>query len=154
MYSELARSICAPRDRQPTASGHGARRVGNFKSAARRRDVVRRTADRVNAATGVVTVAEQLRERGANDDIVRRYASPVGRKTAEAWRKAHGADPEQTGLAAAGRHGRSRLVAAFGYPADARPVLDTVIDAYELADPNAPKGRKAPRVRLVDLIGA
>lgn len=152
-YSAIARSICQPRDKQakaaPVRTGRAARvRVGRHDSPARQRDILMRLADRVNAASDIVTVAGQLRQRGADDDLVRRYASPVGRKVAAAVRT-EGAQPEQVALAVAGR----KLVAAFGY-AD-RWTVDAVIEAYELADPNSPvKGRKAPRIRLTDLIGA
>jgi len=153
-YSETARSICQPRDKQakaaPVRTGRAARiRVGTYDSPARRRDVLLRLADRVNAAAGMVTVAGELRARGASDDLVRRYASPVGRKTAEVAR-ATGVRTEQTALAVAGR----RLVPAFGYSADCRELVEGVIDVYELADPDSPvKGRKAPRIHLTDLIG-
>ena len=151
-YSEIARSICQPRDKQPKSaparSGRAARtRVGTFNSPARRRDVLVRLTERVNARNGVVTVAEQLRDRGASVDIERRYASAVGRKVA-ANARAIGVEPQQTGLAVAGR----KLVPAFGYTNIY--MIDAVIDGYEMADPRAPKSRKAPRVRLVDLIGS
>jgi hypothetical protein len=158
-YSDIARNICPPRDRQakaaPARTGRAARaRVGSFDSPARRRDVLLRLANRVNAAEGVLTVAEQLRERGADGDLVRRYASPVGRKTAAVWRETHdGAGPAQIGLAAAGRRGL-QLLRVSGYRAEDRELLDAVIDVYQMPDPRAPKSRKAPRVHLTDLIGA
>jgi len=153
-YSDVARTICAPRDKQakakaaPVRTGRAARvRVGTFDSPARRREVLLRLAERVNAEAGTVTVADRLRALGAADDLVRRYSSPVGRKVAEAVRQG-GSQPEQTGLAVAGH----KLVPSFGY-AD-RAAVDAVISSYTLPDPRSPKGRKAPRVRLTDLIGA
>lgn len=153
-YSDIARSICAPRDKQrkgaPVRTGRADRvRVGRYDSPARQRDILMRLADRVNAADGVLTVASHLRERGASADIVRRYASPVGRKMAAAYRL----QDEQTTLNATGVADR-RLVRVLGYKLSDAPLLDAVIDGYELADPNSPvKGRKAPRIRLTDLIG-
>lgn len=129
-HSDFARSICAPRDRQPKASGRAARRVGTFKSPARRRDVMARTAARLNAASGVVTVAAEMSALGIGDDVVRRYASAVGRKTAKTWRAQTGTEPVVSAVAPAGRHGRSKLVPVFGYPADALEMIDDVIDGY------------------------
>lgn len=155
-YSDIARDICPPRDRQgmsaPVKTGRAARRrVGTFNSPARRRDVLQRLTDRVNAAAGVLTVDKQLRDRGADSELVRRYASSVGRKAAAAYRAETDTDPAPVGLAVAGRH----LVWAAGYQPGDSKFLDRVIDSYELADPNSPiKGRKAPRVHLTDLIGA
>lgn len=136
-------------DVTPVRTGRAARtRVGAYNSPQRRRDVLTRLTMRVNAAAGVLTVADALRERGADADLTRRYASPVGRKVAEAARKATGTDPAQNGLAVAGR----RLVWASGYTSADRPMLDAVIDAYEMRDPDAPKTGKAARVRLLDVI--
>lgn len=136
-------------EHKPVKTGRAARtRVGTYNSPERRRDVLTRLTVRVNAAAGVLTVADVLRERGADADLVKRYASPVGRKTAAAWRQATGTEPQQAGLAVAGR----RLVRASAYSAADRPMLDAVIDGYEMRDPAAPKSGKAARVRLVDLL--
>lgn len=136
-------------EHQPVKTGRAARnRVGTYNSPERRRDVLTRLTVRVNAAAGVLTVADALRERGADADLVRRYASAVGRKTAEAARKSTGNDPRQIGLAVAGR----RLVWASGYTSAERPMLDAVIEGYEMRDPDAPKTGKAARVRLLDVI--
>lgn len=153
-YSAVARSICAPRDKQakaaPVRTGRAGRvRVGRHDSPQRQRDILLRLADRVNAGAGITTVAGELRARGASDELVRRYGSAVGRKVAAAYRTNAEAEPEQAALAVIGH----RLVSSFGY-AD-HTTVSAVIDAYELADPNSPvKGRKAPRIRLTDLIGA
>lgn len=135
---------------QATAkTGRAARvRVGTFNSPARRRDVLTRLTVRVNTAAGILTVADALREHGADADLVRRYASPVGRKTAAAWRTEHDTEPEQIGLAVVGRG----LVWAAGYRPQDRAMLDAVIEGYEMRDPAAPKTGKAPRVRLLDVI--
>jgi len=130
-------------------AGRAARaRVGTYSSPARRAANLAKVAERVNAAEGVLTVADVLRDRGADADLVRRYASPVGRKTAAAWREATGTEPQQNGLAVAGR----RLVRASAYSAADRAMLDAVIDGYEMRDPAAPKIGKAARVRLADLL--
>lgn len=154
-YSDFARSICPPSDRKrgvaPARTGRAARvRVGTYNSPQRRRDVLLRLADRVNAQEGILTVAGHLRQLGAGDDIVRRYASPVGRKLAAAYRDAMATEPEHIALAVGGRG----LVRASGYRLNDAPLLDAVIESYEMADPSAPKSRKAPRIRLTDLIGA
>lgn len=134
---------------KPIRTGRAARtRVGTFNSPARRRDVLTRLTIRVNTAAGILTVADALRDHGADADLVRRYASPVGRKMAAAHRAATDAEPEQIGLAVAGRS----LVWASGYrPAD-RAMLNAVIEGYEMRDPAAAKSGKAPRVRLLDVI--
>lgn len=148
--------ILPPRPQRPVKgqnksvkTGRAARtRVGTFNSPERRRDVLTRLTVRVNAAAGVLTVADALRDHGADADLVRRYASPVGRKMAAAHRAATDAEPEQIGLAVAGR----RLVWASGYRPSERAMLNAVIEGYEMRDPAAPKTGKAPRVRLLDVI--
>lgn len=129
-YSDHARSICPPSDRRAKSPRGAERRTGTFKSAARRRDVLARTAARLNAASGVVAVADEMAAMGIGQDVVRRYASAVGRKTAKAWRERTGLEPELTAVAPAGHHSRSRLVPAFGYPASALPVIDDTIERY------------------------
>lgn len=146
--SEYAHQICPPQDHQPAQPHRPARKPGAFNSTVRRLHNLRLIAERVNAPAGILTVAARLAERGAPADLIRRYASPVGRKVAAAWRNTTGTEPEQRGLAVSGR----RLVWAAGYRADDRALIDSVIDAYEMPDPSAPKSRKAPRVRLLDLI--
>jgi len=151
-YSDIARSVCAPRDRMAKAPARG-RRTGS-RSVARRREVLVRTVGRRNVEAGVVSVADRLAARGADFELERRYASPVGRKVAQAWRARTGSEPELAAVASAGHCGRSRIVPVFGYSPRDLSVIDDVIDGYETADPNSPvKGRRAPRVRLVDLAG-
>lgn len=139
-----------PMDHLPKQPHRPARKPGRFNSPARRLHNLRLIAQRVNAPAGIVTVAARLAERGASADLIRRYASPVGRKVYAAWRAATGAEATRTGLAVAGR----RLVWAAGYRATDLGLIDTVIDDYEMPDPSAPRSRRAPRVRLLDLIGA
>lgn len=136
-------------EHKPAKTGRAARvRVGTFNSPQRRSDVLTRLTVRVNAAAGILTVADALRDHGADADLVRRYASPVGRKMAAAHRAATDAEPEQIGLAVAGR----KLVWASGYRPSERAMLNAVIEGYEMRDPAAPKTGKAPRVRLLDVI--
>lgn len=137
-----------PQDHQPAQPHRPARKPGRFNTPARRLYNLRLIAERVNNPAGILTVAARLAERGASADLIRRYASPVGRAMAKAYRAATRTEPTQTGLAVAGR----RLVWAAGYRADDLALLDGVIDGYEMPDPAAPKSRRAPRVRLLDLI--
>lgn len=137
-----------PMDHLPKQPRRRSDKPGRFNSPARRLYNLRLIAERVNNPAGILTVAARLAERGASADLIRRYASPVGRAMAKAYRAAAKAEPTQTGLAVSGR----RLVWAAGYRADDLALLDGVIDGYEMPDPNAPRSRKAPRVRLLDAI--
>lgn len=113
--SVVARRICPPMDRQPKCSapariGRAARaRVGRFDSAARRRDVLARVVQRVNA--GLVTVAGYLTQLGADQDTIRRYASQVGKRAKAAYAAKFGVEPARSGLAVVGRH----LARVFAY---------------------------------------
>lgn len=126
-----------------TKTGRAARvRVGHHTSKARHLDVLGRLALELNRSAGVVTVADELRLRGADADLIRRYASPVGRKTAQAYRTVTGTEPRQIGVAVIG----IRLGYAFGYGEDDRAMVGAVIEDYETKSP--------VRARLLDLIGA
>jgi hypothetical protein len=139
MTSDTARSIRQPLDRQRKAPRRACGKPGTHWERA--------VAAYRNRA--VATVEDTLKARGADDELARRMRSAVGCAVAKAYRAETGAEPQQCGWAVTRKH---RLTPVFAYPD--RALLDSVIDGYELADPRAPKGGKAPRVRLTDLMGS
>jgi|GEM_PF-4075456 len=106
--SEFARSICPVADHQPKRPRRSSGKVGSTMSTARRRAVLLRLAERVNS--GVLTAASYLRDLGADDDTVRRYASTLGKRV-KALAAAKGITPALSGLAVVGR----RLVRCLAY---------------------------------------
>jgi hypothetical protein len=73
---------------------------------------------------GRTTAADYLAEIGADADTIRRFASPFGRKVAQAHRAATGNDPAQSGAALV----RGQLMRVYAY-AD-RALLDGVARDY------------------------
>lgn len=73
---------------------------------------------------GRVTAADYLAQIGADDDTIRRFASPFGRKVAQAYRVATGSEPAQSGAALV----RGQLMRVFAY-AD-RALLDGAARDY------------------------
>ena len=125
----------------PVRTGRAARtRVGHHMSRERRLDNLGRMVLVLNRAAGVVTVADELRLRGADVDIVRRYASPVGRRVAQVYRASAETEPRQIGVAVIGIN----IGPAFGYAEADRDLIGSVIDGYETKSP--------VRARLLDLI--
>ncbi|HEY8977709.1 MAG TPA: hypothetical protein VIN75_26075 [Burkholderiaceae bacterium] len=112
-------------ENRPAKTGRAARvRAGTFNSVARRADVLRRLAERVN--TGRTTTATYLGTLGADEAFIASYASPYGRAVAKVYREKFGAEPERSGLAVRGRH----LLRVFAYSADELPILDAAARAY------------------------
>lgn len=106
--SQFARSVREPRDRQPKSQRARSAKPGRFDSAQRRRFNLAQVAARVNS--GVVTAASYLRDLGADDDTIRRYASQLGKRV-KALAAAKGITPTLAGLAVVGR----RLVRCLAY---------------------------------------
>lgn len=73
---------------------------------------------------GKTTTADYLASLGADTDTIRRFASPFGRKVAQAHRAATGSEPTRNGLALV----RGQLMRVFAY-AD-RALLATVAREY------------------------
>lgn len=110
---------------RPVKTGRAARvRVGRFNSVARRRDVLARLVERVNA--GRTTAAEYLTGIGADAEFIRRFASPFGREIAKQYRTKFGTEPVKAGLALVHR----RLVRVFAYATDELPILDAAARTY------------------------
>lgn len=110
----------------PPRTGRAARvRTGHHMSAQRQVAVLDALVARVN--TGRITAAEYLTGvLGADEEFVRRYASPFGRHVAQAYRAAFGMEPAKAGLARRG----TRLVPCFAYTAAEVPVLYEAALAY------------------------
>lgn len=117
-------------------------KVGPTMSVARRRAVLTALVERVNSAARVLTVARFLAEHGASAELIRSYASGVGRAAAKAYRAAVKAEPARSALALVGHH----LARVFAYTETDRPLLNAVLADYEVKTP--------VRARLLDLIGA
>lgn len=73
---------------------------------------------------GKVTTADYLAAIGADAETIRRFASPFGRKVAQAYRAATGSEPTRNGLALV----RGQLMRVFAY-AD-RGLLDATARDY------------------------
>lgn len=97
-----ATTLPKPMDHQPKQPrGRRARKPGAFDSATRRQHNLRLIAERINA--GVITAASYLKQLGADDDTIRRYASVLGKRV-KALAASKGIEPALTGLAVVGRH--------------------------------------------------
>ncbi len=97
-----------PMDHQPKAQRTRHAKPGRFDSAERRRFNLTLIAARVNS--GVLTAASYLKQLGADDDTIRRYASQLGKRV-KALAAAKGITPTLAGLAVVGR----RLVRCLAY---------------------------------------
>ena len=97
-----------PMDYQRKQSHRRTGKPGRFNSPARRAWTLARLAERVN--TGVLTAASYLRDLGADDDTIRRYASQLGKRV-KALAATKGVQPTLSGLAVVGR----RLVRCLAY---------------------------------------
>lgn len=121
--SQFARSVRQPLDHQRPQPRTRSGKVGRFNTPERRRDVLARLVARVNA--NVVTAASYLKQLGADDDTIRRYASQVG-KRAKALAAAKGITPTLSGLALVGRH----LVRCLAYDAADTEILRAAVADY------------------------
>ena len=101
-----------------------ATKPGRFDSVTRRQFNLRLIAARVNAS--VVTAASYLRDLGADDDTIRRYASQLGKRV-KALAAAKGITLTLSGLAVVGRH----LVRCLAYDAAHVEILRTATAEYQ-----------------------
>ena len=117
-------SLPKPLDHQPKQAHRPARKPGAFNSVTRRQYNLRLIAQRVNA--GVLTAASYLRDLGADDETIRRYASQLGKRV-KSMAAAKGITPALSGLAVVGRH----LVRCLAYDIRDIEILRTATAEYQ-----------------------
>lgn len=87
-----------------------------------------RKAAKVNA--GRVTVAEYLRNLGADEDLIKRYGFAFGGKVNKLYQEKHGVKAPQTGAAAIMRAGKAFLVDTYAYRWDELSLLNEAALSY------------------------
>lgn len=115
--SQFARSVHQPQDHQPKTQ-----RARSAKPGTHWQRAIAAYRNR-----SVLTVDGFLASLGADPDTIRRYRSVVGRKVAQAYRAAVGAEPQQSGWAVA----HHRIVPVFAYGRDETEILRTACAAYD-----------------------
>lgn len=120
----IALSLPKPLDHQPKQPHRPARKPGSLNSVTRRQYNLRLIAQRANA--GVLTAASYLRDLGADDETIRRFASQLGKRV-KALAAAKGVQPSLMGLAVVGRH----LVRCLAYDIRDVEILRTATAEYQ-----------------------